>query len=110
MALTGFSESLRAEVYQHHVHVGIVYVGFTENDQDKTIYSATGDRIPLRRAKNDDTQESVAKSVLKAVQKRKPIMYLTFLGKVTNIVYRFFPRLSSYLLRKYTTKSEMYKS
>jgi len=110
MALTGFSESLRAEVDHHQVHVGIIYVGFTENDDDKTIYSATGDRIPLHRAKNNDTQQGVAKSILKAIQKRKPILYLTTLGKVTKFFYQFFPRLSGYLLRKIAMKSEMYKS
>jgi len=109
MALTGFSESLRAEVHHYHVHVGIVYVGFTENDDDKTIYSASGERIPLHRDKNNDTQLGVAHSILKSVQKRKPIMYLTFLGKVTNLVYRLFPRLSSYLLRKFSMKSKRYK-
>lgn len=110
IALTGLSESLRAELHRHHVHVGIVYVGFTENDQDKTIYSATGERIPLHRPKNNDTQQGVAKSVVKMVRKRKSMMYLTCLGKMTHIVYRFFPRLSNYLLRKMALKSEMYKS
>jgi len=109
MALTGFTESLRAEIYHHHVHVGIIYVGFTENDDDKLIYSAKGDLIPLHRPKNNDTQQGVAKSVLKSVRKRKSTMYLTFIGKVINIFYRFFPRLSSYLLLKYTMKSEMFK-
>jgi len=110
MALTGFAESLRAEVYRHQVHVGIIYVGFTENDDDKTIYSATGERIPLHRPINNDTQQGVAKNVLKSVQKRKSVMYLTLLGKVAKIFYQFFPRLSSYFLRKMAMKSEMYKS
>ena len=109
MALTGLSESLRAELYHLHVHVGIIYVGFTENDADKTIYSANGDRIPLHRDKNNNTQQDVAESILKSVLKRKAVMYLTFLGKVTNVMYRLFPRLSSYLLRKFSMKSEMYK-
>jgi short-subunit dehydrogenase len=110
MALTGLSESLRAEMHPHHVHVGIVYVGFTENDEDKTIYSATGKLIPLHRPKNNDTQQGVAKSILKAVQKRKTVLYLTALGKVTQVVYRLFPRLSGYLLGKIAMKSEMNKS
>lgn len=109
MALTGFSESIRAELHHLHVHVGIIYVGFTENDEDKTIYSANGDRIPLHRDKNNDTQQGVARSIVKAVRKRKSIMYLTALGKVTNVLYRLFPRLSNYLLRKFSMKSEMYK-
>lgn len=109
MALTGFSESLRSELYHHHVHVGIIYVGFTENDDDKTVYSATGDLVPLHRDKNNDTQLGVAQSVLKAVQKRKSVMYLTALGKVSQLLYRIFPRLSNYLLRKFSMKSARYK-
>ena len=110
MALTGFSESLRAEIDHYGVHVGIIYVGFTENDPDKTYYSSLGDRLPLKRPKNNDTQESVAKHVLKAVKKRKHVMYLTGLGKVTQVFYRFFPRLSGYILRKFARKSKGYKS
>jgi short-subunit dehydrogenase len=110
MALTGFSESLRAEVFQHHVHVGIIYVGFTENDPDKTIYAATGALIPLHRDKNNDTQQGVARSVLKALVKRRPVMYLTFPGKLVNVIYRLFPRLSGYLLRRFGMKNARYKA
>ncbi len=110
MALTGFAESLRAELYDQGVHVGIVYVGFTENDADKTIYSSTGERMPLHRAKNNDTQEGVARSVVKCVKKKKAKMYLTVLGKIAKLFYQLFPRLSGYFLRKFGMKSEMYKS
>jgi short-subunit dehydrogenase len=110
MALTGFSESLRAEVYQHHVHVGIIYVGFTENDKDKQIYLANGELIPLRRDKNSDTQVGVAKQVVKVVRRRKAVTYLTFIGKTANILYRLFPRLSGFLLRKFAMKNKGYKA
>ncbi len=110
MALTAFSESLRAELHPHHVHVGIIYVGFTQNDADKTIYSSTGERIILRRDKNNDTQEGVAKQVIKVVQKRKSVMVLTPLGKITAFMVRIFPRFTSYILRKFAMKSDMYQS
>ena len=108
MALTGFSESLRAEIDHHHVHVGIVYVGFTENDEDKTIYSASGEQVPFRREKNDDSQEHVARILYRVVEKRRAVVYLTALGKVTQFVYRIFPKLSGFLLRKYALKSGRY--
>jgi len=110
MALTGFSESLRAEIHRHHVHVGIIYVGFTENDEDKQIYLANGDLIPLRREKNSDTQIGVAKQVVKVVRRRKAVTYLTFIGKMANILYRLFPRLSGFLLRKFAMKNKGYKA
>ncbi len=71
MALTGFSESLRCELYDLGVHVGIVYVGFTENDENKTVYNATGDKVPINKRKNNYTQENVAQSVYKCLENRK---------------------------------------
>lgn len=109
MALTGFSESLRAELHHHNVHVGIVYVGFTENDPDKTIYAASGESIPLHRDKNSDTQQGVARSILKSLMHRKNTMYLTTAGKFVNVFYRLFPRLSGYLLGKFAMKNTRYK-
>jgi dehydrogenase/reductase SDR family member 7B len=109
MALTSFSESLRAELYQYHVHVGIVYVGFTENDLDKTAYTATGDRMSIARSKSGNTQNGVARSIYKVVLKRKHIVYLTFLGKITQRIYRYFPRISNFVLLKFAMKSEMYR-
>jgi short-subunit dehydrogenase len=110
MALTGFSESLRAELFRKGVHIGIVYVGFTENDPNKVVYTATGETMPINRKKNDATQEGVAMSIMTCVMKRKNIMYLTFLGKISKLFYQFFPRLSGYLLRKFALKSEMSKT
>ncbi|MFA5006038.1 MAG: SDR family oxidoreductase [Candidatus Izemoplasmatales bacterium] len=104
MALTGFGESLQAELHDAGVHVGIVYVGFTENDANKRIYDARGNLVPLQREKNDDTQEGVARSVLKAVAKRKRVMVLTAAGKFVDVFYRLFPRLSGYLMRTFAVK------
>lgn len=109
MALTAFSESLRAEMHPHHVHVGIIYVGFTENDPDKTIYTAKGERMILRRDQNNDTQEGVAKRVIQVVGKRKSSLVLTPLGKITALMVRFFPRLTGYVLRKFAMKSGRYQ-
>lgn len=109
MALTAFSESLRAELHPDHVHVGILYVGFTENDPDKTIYTATGERMILKRDQNNDTQDGVAKRVIHVVRKRKPRMVLTPLGKITAVMVRFFPRLTGFVLRKFAMKSGRYQ-
>ena len=46
MALTALAESLKIEEKQRGVHVGIAYVGFTENDKQKTIYNSKGEIIP----------------------------------------------------------------
>lgn len=103
MALTGFSDSLRSEVYPDGVHIGILYVGFTENDQNKTVYDAEGNLIPIPARKNFDTQENVAKAVYRCVEQRKSKLYLTAMGKAANFLYRIFPRQTDAVLVRYGT-------
>ncbi len=74
--------------------------GFTENDENKTVYNATGDKVPINKRKNNYTQENVAQSVYKCLENRKKTMYLTGLGKITQFFYRMFPRLANYVLCK----------
>lgn len=104
MALTGFSDSLRSELFPAGVHVGILYVGFTENDRSKMVYDAEGNLMPIPTRKNFDTQENVAKAVYHCVHRRKNKLYLTTMGKAANFLYRIFPRLTDALLIRYGTK------
>ena len=104
MALTGFADSLRCEVYEKNVHVGIIYVGFTENDVGKKVYTSDGKLVDILRKANHDTQISVANSVLKCIEKRKDTMVLTNLGKITKIAYQYFPLISGKLLKRYAAK------
>lgn len=109
MALTGFSESLRAEISHKDLHIGIIYVGFTENDEGKTILDSQGNAIAIQRQKNFSTQDQVAKAILTNVQYRRKVQVLTPLGHLMSFFYRFFPKLSSRLIEKYAMKSKMYR-
>ncbi len=104
MALTGFSDSLRAELFPDGIHVGILYVGFTENDENKTVYDANGNLIPIPDRKNFDTQENVARAVYNCVRKRKNKLFLTNMGKAVSLIYQFFPRLSDQILIRWGSK------
>lgn len=110
MPLTAFSESLRGELRAGGVHVGIIYVGFTENDPDKTIYDSWGKRIPLKREKNSMSQQGVAAAVLDSVKRRRSITTLTFIGKILSFLNRLIPRSSERLLARKTLKSPLYQS
>ena len=101
MALTGFADSLRCEVYDNNVHVGIIYVGFTENDVGKKVYTSDGQLVNISRRANHDTQIGVANSIFKCIEKRKDSMVLTNLGRITKFVYQYFPMISNKLLKKY---------
>ncbi|MEE4194632.1 MAG: SDR family oxidoreductase [Anaerolineae bacterium] len=104
MALTAFSDSLRVELFSAGVHVGILYVGFTENDANKTVYDPNGNLMPIPDRKNFDTQENVAKAVYHCVRKRKNKMLLTTMGKAVYLIYQFFPRLSDLILLRWGSK------
>ena len=107
-ALTFLSESLRAEVSSQGVHVGITYVGFTENDPDKVVYAADGRLISLAPRKNSQTQEETARAIVGAIKRRKPVSVLTGVGSISAVAYRFFPRLTGYLIGKFASNSTQY--
>ena len=107
-ALRALSESLRAELYHDQVHVGLVHVGFTQNDPGKVGYGKDGEPILIRRPHNSNTQMQVAEKIVYCVRKRRPELVLTSLGKLAGFAYRFFPRLSDLIISRSAGKSSMY--
>ena len=93
MALTALSQSLRMEVKEKDVHIGIVYVGFTENDPEKKVLNATGELIEVaaRPAWLQMTQEETASAILKNIQHRKKTTVLTVVGKINAVITKLFP-------------------
>jgi len=100
MAQAGLADALRIELYDFDVHVGLMYVGFTENDPKKSILDVTGKRIYLPQRKNIRLAKplSVAKSVRYMIQKRKNRATLTDLGLLANYMIRYLPRISNWIL------------
>ena len=97
-ALTALSQSLRAELTPLGVHVGIVYVGFTENDDDKRVLNAKGSLVPVaeRSKMIQQTQEQVANSIVNLTIRRKNRIVLSFVGKSLATIVRFFPFIIHY--------------
>jgi short-subunit dehydrogenase len=100
MAQAALAEALRIELYDYDIHVGLVYVGFTENDPKKIILDEDGTRIYLPKRDNIRlaNPQSVAKSVLHMVEKRTDKITLTNLGLLANFMIRYFPTLSDWIL------------
>lgn len=101
MALTGFSDSLRCELHGQDVHVGIVYVGFTQNDPGKKTYKSNGELMDILPRKTKNTQEGVARVVYKCIARRRSKIYHSTTGKFTKLMYQFFPALSDRLLERF---------
>ena len=88
--LTGLSESLRLELADAGVHVGVAYLGFTEHDPEKRILAADGELVPPDRPAHHP-QALAAKLILNMIEKRKRRIVMTPAGKAGWIVYRISP-------------------
>ncbi len=95
MALTALAQSMKIELANSGIHIGIVHVGFTKNDDEKRVLNAKGELIPVaeRPAYLQQTQEEVAKAVLSTIRNKKFKVVLTFVGKLNAFAVRFFPGL-----------------
>lgn len=103
MGLTAFADALRVELVRTGVHVGIVYVGFTENDPDKTVYRGDGSQEAISRT-SQSSQSDVAKAIFSAVRRRKKRAYLTVYGPLLRFAQRFFPGLVEVALKQSAKK------
>lgn len=104
-ALIAFSESLRLEEQRHGVHVGIAYVGFTENDPKKIIMDSDGKLIYLENRKGikKQTPEQVAGIIQRMIRNRTKTVTLSMAGKSLKLVQRFFPWLIAMIYKKNLT-------
>ena len=95
MALTALAQSLKIEMASSGVHIGIVHVGFTQNDVEKRVLNATGELVPVaaRPAYLQQTQEQVAKAVLSTIRNRRFKVVLSLVGKINAFAVTFFPSL-----------------
>ncbi len=100
MALTALAESLKLELYDAGVHVGIAYVGFTENDPRKVIYDSDGKIIPQpgRSFIKQEPVEVVAKRLFRMIENRTFKSVFTPLGKLNAIINKFVPKIGEMVL------------
>ncbi len=107
-ALTALAESLRIELGDRGLHVGIAYVGFTENDPEKTIYNARGEIIaqPKRGFIKAEPPERVAHRVIQMIEKRRFKQVFTPQGQLNAFMVRFFPSLVHFTLRRNFKRQE----
>jgi NAD(P)-dependent dehydrogenase (short-subunit alcohol dehydrogenase family) len=100
MSLTALSQSLRTELKNTGVHVGIVYISFVKNEDQKRFISSDGSLVPVppRRPWLQQPREKVARSVLNLIQHRRPKAVLSAFGKLTELVIRFIPGLARVII------------
>lgn len=114
MALTALWQSLRIELASSGVHFGICYLGFTENDSEKRMLGANGKLMPVPKRPSfiQKSQQEVAGIIARVIHRRKAKTVLSTLGKASNFMMRYFPRLTLFVMisaqkrRNKTTQKE----
>lgn len=101
-SIVSLAESFKNELVDDEVFIGINYPGFTENDKNKTTLNTDGDPVVIKK-RTDVKVESLDNTVDRIIyqlENRKFREYSSFKGKVIQGMYRFFPSLSIYALKK----------
>ena len=100
-ALINLAHTLRLELFHTGVHIGIVHIGFTQNDADKRVLDAIGHPVPIahRPPRWQKTQVQVATIILRHIQRRRQQTIISGLGKLILLVHRFMPRLGEWVIR-----------
>ncbi len=105
-ALHGLFESLRSELKEYGVHVMMVCPGFTQTNLQSRALSGNGTINTSDRAivGKEAHPQSVAKEIYKGVIKRKRILVLTAVGKLSYVIAKLFPRLYESMMTKSVKK------
>jgi short-subunit dehydrogenase len=106
-AVNGFLEALRTEMIDSDVNVMWICPGFTSSNIRKRALNQKGSsqgESPMDEGKMMSS-EKCAVHILKAIEKRKRTLVLTFKGKQTVFLNRFFPSLADKLVKKFFFKN-----
>jgi short-subunit dehydrogenase len=106
-AVNGWLEALRTELLETGVNVMWVCPGFTKSNIRNVALDKDAKpqgESPLNESKLM-TAEECAQHIIKAIAKRKRTLVLTFTGKETVFMNRFFPALTDKLTRKFFFKN-----
>lgn len=106
-AVNGWLEALRTELLDSGVNVMWVCPGFTASNIRNAALNKEGaaqGESPMNEGKMMSSEEC-ADHILHAIEKRKRTIVLTFKGKQTVFLNRFFPALADKLVRKFFFKN-----
>ncbi len=106
-AVNGFLEALRTEMIDSDVNVMWVCPGFTTSNIRNVALNKQGKsqgESPMDEGKMMSSEEC-ARHILTAIEKRKRTLVLTFTGKRTVFMNRFFPSWADKMVKKFFFKN-----
>jgi short-subunit dehydrogenase len=105
-ALQGWLEAIKTELAQDGVHVMWVCPGFTTSNIRHAALNKDGESLgesPMDEGAMMPADEC-ARHILRAIQKKKRTLVLTFTGKRTVFMNKFFPGLADKMVQKFFFK------
>ncbi|TYZ11958.1 SDR family oxidoreductase [Hymenobacter lutimineralis] len=100
-ALSNLAHTLRLELASTGIHLGVVHIGFTQNDPDKRVLDAGGQPVPIayRPPRWQKSQTEVAGIILGHIRRRRQRTVISALGWLILLVHTYFPRLGDWFVR-----------
>ena len=95
-AVNGYSRALRMELAEHDITVSILYPGLTDTEFHAV---RLGRKAQTRNRSQGVPPEAVAKAVLRAIEKQKKEIYITWYDWFFVQANRHFPILTDYVFR-----------
>ncbi len=107
-AMHGFLESLRLENMKTGLHVLVACPGYTASNIRSAALNKSG--VSQAESPYDEQKlmqpEEVAEAIFNAIERRKNYIYLSFQGKATFFLSKFFPKLLDRLVYKTVAKEK----
>ncbi|TGE03739.1 SDR family NAD(P)-dependent oxidoreductase [Hymenobacter fodinae] len=100
-ALANLAHTLRLELASTGIHLGVVHIGFTQNDPEKRVLDAGGQPVPIayRPPRWQKSQGEVASIILGHIRRRRQRTVISSLGWVILLVHTYLPRLGDWFIR-----------
>ena len=108
MALTALAQSLKTELTGQGIHIGILYIGFTQNDPQKMAVGPDGRIRPIQSRPGwvQQSPQKVARLILRNISRRRFRSTLSTMGKTMAFFSRYFPRLFQFYMRGMLKQAE----
>ncbi|GAB3547356.1 SDR family oxidoreductase [Spirosoma fluminis] len=99
-AMANLAHTLRLELAHTGIQIGVVHIGFTENDPDKRVLDATGQPVPIahRPPRWQKSQREVAQIILNHIRRRRQRTVISALGRLIALVHTHLPRLGDWIV------------
>ena len=99
-AVANLAHTLRLELHGSGLHLGVVYLGFTQNDPEKRVLDAAGQPVPIayRPPRWQKSQAEVAALIVRHIRRRRRRTVLSALGRLIVLVHSVLPRLGDWVV------------